>query len=206
MVLRDKAAETATQMLDLLGFAWVPTDMPVAGHRVDATPAKTGAYESHFAELTGDVVPTQPWVANTPKRVFIARRGSRALLNHDAVAEFLDQRGFVTRYFEDLPVIEQWSTLRQAEAVVATHGAALSHLIWARNRPRVVELFHPMYVVDCYRNLTTMIGGDWVGVTGRLTGDDLKAVEEQDQPRACQARPIEIDLSSLELAMADERG
>ena len=34
----------------------------------------------------------------TTDRVFIARRGSRQLINHDEVVDFLEQRGFVTYY------------------------------------------------------------------------------------------------------------
>jgi len=51
----------------------------------------------------------------TPDRVFIARRGSRQLTNNDEVIDFLEQRGFVTYYFEDLTASEKWSVTRNAK-------------------------------------------------------------------------------------------
>ncbi len=201
LVLRARATAMTQEVCRLLGVETVRTDAVVRGTRCVATSADAGFYEARLPRLLGDAELVEPWPTDTPAKVFIARRGSRALVNHGEVESLLGQRGYFTRYFEDLPMIEQWATMRNAESVVAVHGAAVANLAFAKRRPRVVELFHPGYVVDCYRQLTAAVGGAWSAVTGRLRSEDLKLVEEKRLLRACQARPIEIDVDALSRAL-----
>jgi hypothetical protein len=50
------------------------------------------------------------------------------------------------------------------------HGAALSSFVFNSNTViKLIELFHPGYVIDMYRNRANAVGGTWGGVSGKIT-------------------------------------
>jgi len=57
-------------------------------------------------------------------------------------------------YFEDIPISEQ---CRQPHSAIAgMHGAAPSSLVLTTTA-KLIELFHPGYVVDMYRNMANAV-------------------------------------------------
>lgn len=79
------------------------------------------------------------------KRVYIARRGRRRISNEGELAGVLARFGFTTVAMEDLSLDAQIAAVAGAEAVLAPHGAALSHLIHACDGAAVVECMPPAY-------------------------------------------------------------
>ena len=133
---------------------------------------------------------TEKLAANSeglPKRVYLARHGGRCVRNADEIDSLLLQKGFVKIYPEQLPVIDQIRLLWHADAVVGVHGAALAALLFRAlrtdSRPFcLIELFGPGYIVTLYRHLVAEIGGDWIGVRGRVTPqvvDDLDTKQQR---------------------------
>jgi len=82
-------------------------------------------------------------VEGRPDKIFLARRGQRKLLNHDAVERFLEEKGYVTIFMEDYPITEQLALGSAAKHVVAVHGAAMSYLIMATQVHSIVEISPP---------------------------------------------------------------
>lgn len=89
-----------------------------------------------------------------PRRFFISRRlGARLFDNQAVIEQELSRQGFEIVYLEDLPIPDQIRLFRDADLIVANHGAGLANLIWSLQKPRVIELFSPIYLNDCYARL-----------------------------------------------------
>lgn len=105
--------------------------------------------------LGGDTVVTRQ------RRIFISRRKSRTrtLANEPALEKLLHSRGFETHTFEDYPLASQARLIREAEIVVATHGAGLANLVFARPGTQVIEIVPPgRFNYACYPKRTRFFG------------------------------------------------
>ncbi|MEM1444657.1 MAG: glycosyltransferase 61 family protein [Planctomycetota bacterium] len=203
VILSVRTHPLIKNVLELFGAKAHCSDRNIQGTFYDASPPSDGQYEPHHRSFLEDFEPVGGWVPDTPAKAFIPRRGSRELLNHDEVESVLSDRGFQTVYFEKRSLREQWSILRNAETIVATHGAALGNLVFAAQQPRVVELFGPGYVVDCYRHLTAALSGRWSAAIGRITADVVQQLDERNQPRACQKSNFELHPQTVLEALSD---
>jgi hypothetical protein len=96
-----------------------------------------------------------------PRRIFISRRktGTRTLADEPSVEQLLHAHGFETHAMEDYPLAKQARLVREAEIVVATHGAGLANLIFARPGTQVIE-FVPAerFNYACYPKRTRFFG------------------------------------------------
>ena len=109
--------------------------------------------------------------------------------------------GFKKYYFEDIPISEQWSVARNAEVIVGMHGAALSNIVFNINKVKLIELFHPGYVVDMYRNMVNAVGGTWCGVSGQITEDVIGKLDFKQEARGFALTRTQIDINSLRMAL-----
>ena len=98
---------------------------------------------------------------------------------------------------EDIPISEQWSTTKNARVIVGVHGASLASLVFNQNAVKVVELFHPGYVTNKYRNMTAAIGVAWCGVTGQISENVIKELDYKQKARSFALLPTKIDTNSL---------
>lgn len=106
-----------------------------------------------------------------PTRVFLSRRKTRTLENEDEVADWLGARGFTKVYPEDLDPPSQIKLFRNAEVIVAVHGAGLAPLLYAQPGGRLrnlVEILPCGHMTDVYRLMAGQVGCAWIGVRGRL--------------------------------------
>lgn len=76
-------------------------------------------------------------------RIFLARRGPRALLNHGEVESVVRRFGYEMIFMEDYSIHDQLSIGAQAKHVVAIHGAAMAFLALNRAVDSVIELMPP---------------------------------------------------------------
>jgi capsular polysaccharide biosynthesis protein len=196
LILRKNASEMALQAYKLLGFNVFCTDRAVDGSLIQIPEGTNGRYEGWYRELFNHIN-FQGYQKDTPARVFLSRKGKRTLLNESEVEAALQGYGFHTVYFEDLSLAQQWSIARNAEVMVAIHGAALSSLVFNQRSVKLLELFHPGYVVDMYRHMTNAIGGTWCGVAGKIPKDLIWKLDEQQQSRHFALSPFRVDLGSL---------
>ncbi len=76
-----------------------------------------------------------------PKRVYISRRDARLrrVSNEDSILPILEKRGFKCVTLAGMPMAQQVQIFRQAEAVVAPHGAGLTHTVWCAPGTKIIE-------------------------------------------------------------------
>ena len=96
------------------------------------------------------------------QRIYVTRGASannRRVLNEDEVTAALESRGFVLVDPGEMTVADQIRTFANADVIVATHGAALANLTFARPGATVVELFPEGCLLPDYWRLASGIPG-----------------------------------------------
>lgn len=101
------------------------------------------------------VTPTKP-----TRRIYISRGDSwrRRLVNEDVLLDFLAQYDIETHTLAGLSIAEQAQLFSEAELIVASHGAALTNLLFAPPTCRVFELFASNYVYPHYQDISQTRG------------------------------------------------
>jgi hypothetical protein len=213
VVLKENASELARDLFSTLGIPTLCTNFEVYGDVVDVIHDWDYRLYGVQAELLN--VEFKNYSPATPDRVFIARRGSRQLLNNDEVSEFLKTKGFTTYFFEDLTASEKWSIARNAKVAIAVHGAGTGNFIFNRlgltsqaekgSGLRLIELFSPSFTIHTYRPFSAILNGKWCGVRGQITPDVLRYLDFDSTPRDTLKSPIrdpfKVDLSTLQMAL-----
>lgn len=174
-VIPANTAQYVCDVYKILGIPVLSTDGAVSGRKW-----QTNFDDSARIGLASQLLPlslSEKLEANPqsmPKRIYIARQGARSISDADEVESLLKRQGFTIIYPEKLPVIEQLRYLWHADVIAGVHGAALAGLIFRvlkkdRHPMCLIELFGPGYVVTLYRHIVAAIGGQWIGVRGRVT-------------------------------------
>lgn len=127
------------------------------------------------------------------KRVYIARRGRRRIGNEAELGGILGRFGFTTVAMEGLSLDAQVAAVAGAEAIVAPHGAALSHLIQASDGATVIECMPETY---CNASFFVLAGACGLRYAA-LTGDAGSA-----NAAAATSRDFVVDRSRLEEMLA----
>lgn len=200
VVLRANASIMAQNAYNMLGFPILCTDKDVHCKFISAPSGAGGVYEGLYSSLFGNLT-FEGLKERTPERVFISRKGTRCIINENQVEQTLQEYGFEKFYFEDIPISEQWSLTKNARVIVGMHGAALASLVFNRNAVKVVELFHPGYVVNLYRQITNAVGGTWCGVTGQVPKNAIRELDFKQKGRSFALSATKIDISSLRMAL-----
>ena len=107
-----------------------------------------------------------------PRRFYIDRRNTegRPLVNETELIAALQPLGIVPLELEALTAETQIDLFRNAELVVAPHGAGLANLVFAQAGCRVLELQMDAYCHWCFRRLAGLKGVAYDCVLGRLIG------------------------------------
>lgn len=200
VVMRSNAHNMGKNVYKLLGASILCTDKDINGKLVLANDRHPGAYEGFYTTLFGDLA-FEGFNPHTPEKVFISRKDTRSLIDESEVEQTLQAYGFKKYYFEDIPISEQWSVTKNAKVIVGMHGAALSSLVFNSNKVKLVELFHPGYVVDMYRNMANAVGGTWCGVSGQITEDLIGKLDFKQDARSFALTRTKIDINSLRMAL-----
>lgn len=205
LILRRNASPMMKQVCQLLHIPFICTDRRVQGNIVTVEAEKRSAtcpilFEPYYRSLFGSL-DFADYQADTPKRVFIARKHRRKLTNEAEVEHCLQAYGFIKLYYEDIPIQQQWSIARNAEVVVGVHGAALSSLVFNVDQVKLLEIFHPGYLVDLYRHSIAAVGGKWAAVIGQLHPEVIQALDFEVKPRQFALADTTIDLGSLRMGL-----
>ena len=105
--------------------------------------------------------------------VYISRANSarRKLVNEPELIQALSERGFVEHRLEDLSLSQQIVLFRNAEHVVAPHGAGLANLLFAGRCRSVTEIFPTNYVNRCFFHICQAKGIDHHAVAATVLND-----------------------------------
>ena len=200
VILRQRAPELAKTAYEYLGAEVLCTDREVTGRIIQGRTGKDGAYENYYQDWYGNL--TFPGlIQDTPSRIFIGRKGARAIQNEADLEPLLQRYGFHKFYYEDIPLAQQWSLTKNAEVVIAAHGAAMASLMLNRQGVKVIELFHPGYVTHSFRHTTIAVGGSWCGVTGQMPPDIIQRLDFEQKARYFAGASMTIHPDALQKAL-----
>lgn len=157
--------------IETLRFLGIPDNILIQGSPQSALSAKKLIVPSL---IQGVSTVRSPWTyeylqskflgSNTRKktksrRLYISRKISttpgyrRYIVNEKEVMTFLAPLGFENVTLEDFSVVEQAEMFANAEVIVATHGAALTHLVFCKVGTAVVEIFLPHHLCEGYYSI-----------------------------------------------------
>lgn len=159
----------------------------------------------HPAAALTAALAAAPAARALPRRVFLSRKDTRVPQNGAEVSEWLAARGYETVYAEDLTAADQFRLFRQAESMVAVHGAGLAPLLYSglgAGPAELVEILPCGHVTDVYRVIAQVAGCRWIGIRGRAKPEYLYHSYEFDKDfKMFSLDSFEIDLAALEEAM-----
>ena len=94
------------------------------------------------------------------RRLYISRAdaATRKVVNEEELWRALEQRGFTSVALGHIPPADQVRLMSEADFIVASHGAGLTHLAFAHRNPRVIEIFKPGRGTDAYVGLGRAMG------------------------------------------------
>ena len=153
------------------------------------TPLKTQRFAgfvpaSYAEDIRALVVPDRP--RNRRRRLLVSRGRAqyRRIRNEDRLLDALSTWGFDRVFLEDLTLDEQAELFYDAEAVVAPHGAGLTHLLYAE-RANVLEIFPNPSVTPHYYFLSQSRSHRYDFLCGEV-GDLNPVAFDADVNAACR--------------------
>lgn len=100
-----------------------------------------------------------------PKRIVISRVSSstRRWINEEVCMQLLSSQGFHSVILENMNLIDQINTFRNADIILGPHGAGFTNLIFASPTTKIVEIRSekqggPYSSATCYEELSKIIG------------------------------------------------
>ena len=113
-------------------------------------------------------------LAEPHRLIYISRKDApyRKIINEEEVEDYLREIGFEIVQMSELPFLEQVKICAEAKIVVGPHGAGLSNIIFCRDA-KVLEIFSPSYVNECYWSLINIDGAEYYYLIGENTPEIL---------------------------------
>lgn len=77
------------------------------------------------------------------RRLYISRNDAklRRVINEENIEPLLKRYGFEIVVLKGKPIAEQVRLFQEADAVLAPHGAGLTHIVWSKPGTKVIEFF-----------------------------------------------------------------
>lgn len=121
-----------------------------------------------FADLISNEVESKP--QNKLSRLFFRRPSHlyRPLQNEKQVADFLESKGFVSVYPERFKLDEFISLLKGADFVVAESGAAITNMMFAKQKTKFLELTPALVTPEFWRTFIEVFDQNYSGIHGKV--------------------------------------
>jgi hypothetical protein len=179
LVLPANIPSYIVSLFQLLDYKLLLTDSAIKGVHFDYDIDLWQQFRGELSQVLKHGVTDTTFIASIsklakqqPRKIFISRKDSRKLKNELVIEDILSSNGYTKVYAEDYSVIEQISMVSHADSIVAIHGAALGLMAFRAlfDLPsiKLIELFPPSHMTNVYRILTQQLGGNWVGVRGKV--------------------------------------
>jgi hypothetical protein len=132
------------------------------------------------------------------RRIYVSRSkaSGRRITNEEEILPIFASRGFARVELEEISLSAQIALFAEAEAVVAPHGAGLTHLIWCAPQTKILEVFSPLYVNLCYWSIASVVEADYY----YLLGSEEGVVDDVNDSRYFLEN-ISVDPAALEQAL-----
>ena len=99
---------------------------------------------------------------------------------------------------DSMSVVEQAMFISEAEAVVGTHGAGLTNIVFCSPGTKVVEIFSPLYCTNSYFVISNQCGLDYSCFVGEDYDGSLQNQLERKLPNSTHgAKDISINIKLL---------
>ena len=109
------------------------------------------------------------------KRIYISRKSSqkRKLKNENEIISILDKHNFIIVDFDKINFDEQLNYVLNSEIIVSVHGAGLTHMLWIKQKGKVLEIRAKDNCNDnCYFSLASDLGHDYFYINADKTNPD----------------------------------
>ena len=94
----------------------------------------------------------------------------RRLKNENEIIAILKEYEFTIVDFDEINFEEQWKYTLDSEILVAVHGAGLTHMLWMKQKSKILEIRTKDNVNDnCYFVLASDLGYDYFYVNADKT-------------------------------------
>ena len=115
------------------------------------------------------------------------------------------REGYEPVIFEDILMTQEWSLVKHASSIMSIHGATPGYLNdrgFAGTSPHVEMLGTSSsdLVAGCYRKMSALVGGHWIGCRGAVTSALHHGVEESGKCKAMDSADFDLDAGTLALA------
>jgi hypothetical protein len=91
---------------------------------------------------------------STPSRFFVSRESkTRGIANQKEIGAYLQSSGWSVVDLEKLTVAEQIAHFKNADTVIAEHGAGLTNILWCNPGCRILELCADNFLNGCYEGI-----------------------------------------------------
>ncbi len=139
------------------------------------------------------------------RRLYVARGNVtfRRMINEDQCFALLQQRyGFEYVTMDGMSVAEQVALFASAEAVVAPHGAALTHLLWVPSGTKVLDLFSSEWQHPMFMEIAALVGCDYAYIFGRPSGRFSRGSGQKREDNLRRRADVLVDADEVDRAVA----
>lgn len=101
-----------------------------------------------------------------PKIYIERKRGRRGIINDSEFQLFLENQGFVSISFDNMPMVRQIEIINKAEIILSVHGAALANLVFTNNKKIVtcIEILPNKYATPAFWILSRSLGVQYYAI------------------------------------------
>jgi capsular polysaccharide biosynthesis protein len=196
---------------EILSLAGLPLDRLISPSRrtyiigeeliVPCVPTNGKRIPRWACRAIADLFPGLHGPRSQARRIYISRgdrKRTRSVANEPELEPVLARWGIESVSLDSMGVREQAEMFRQAELIVAPHGAALVNVAFCEPGTKILELFSPRYVNYCFRVIAGLCGLEYSYVIGeghasRLRGDQFDVSADI----TISKRDLETSLSRL---------
>ncbi len=138
-------------------------------------------------------------------RLYISRKYAqyRKVINEAELVNCLKANfGFHVVTLETLSFAEQVAMMFGAKVAIAPHGAGLTNLVFCNPGTKIIEIFSPDYINNCYWLLSHQVNIDYYYLLGELLaetnlGDESQNYDESEAAKPNQDPDILVNLDKL---------
>lgn len=127
------------------------------------------------------------------KKIYISRADAsrRRIINEPELIALVESYGFAVVKLERMRFLDQVKLFKNAEVIVAPHGAGLANLVFCKKLTKIIEIFSPNYVNVCFWCLSSQVELDYYYLIGesKSLSNNNKQLDISDD--------IEVDLNKV---------
>jgi hypothetical protein len=116
------------------------------------------------------------------RKLFISREDAsyRFLIDEEKYYQQVKSKGFEKVVLSHYNLEDQIELFSSATAIIATHGAGLAHLCFCKPKTRVLEIFHPFFIQECYWQIAIAMDLNYYCLVGYHPANSVKSYPFSD--------------------------